>query len=144
MRIFQLLIILSAFFWAGAVLSISFLEAPLKFTAPNITTELGLGIGRIVFHTLNKLEWIFEVTILISLIYVKRERIYFILAGLITCILLYQTILLLPQLDSRAEALLSGNPEPASYHHWLYIILELIKLLSLLVFGIVFTRKNLN
>lgn len=144
MRIFQQLIILSVFFWAGAIVAISFLEAPLKFTAPNITTELGLGIGRIVFHALNKIEWIFEFTLLISLFYVKRERIYFLLSFLITAILVYQTFLLLPQLDVRAELLLNGNRLPASYHHWLYILLELIKLLSLLTFGIIFTRKNLK
>ena len=41
-----------AFTWFGLVLGISFLEAPLKFRAPGVTTQLGLGIGRVVFAAL--------------------------------------------------------------------------------------------
>ena len=33
------------FLWAGLVLGLSFIETPLKFTAPGITLPLGLGIG---------------------------------------------------------------------------------------------------
>jgi len=35
-----------AFAWLGMVLAISFLEAPLKFRAPDVTLRIGLGIGR--------------------------------------------------------------------------------------------------
>jgi hypothetical protein len=41
------------FVWLGMVLAISFLEAPLKFRAPNVTLQIGLGIGRLVFRALN-------------------------------------------------------------------------------------------
>jgi hypothetical protein len=44
------------FVWLGAVLAISFLEAPLKFRAPGITRPLALGLGRLVFRALNRLE----------------------------------------------------------------------------------------
>ena len=54
--VFRVLQIAIPFVWFGAVGAISFMEAPLKFTAPNITIPLGLGIGMIVFHTLNKIE----------------------------------------------------------------------------------------
>ncbi len=37
-------------FLLGAIVAISFLEAPLKFLAPGITIPLGLGIGRLVFR----------------------------------------------------------------------------------------------
>lgn len=42
-------------FLLGAIVAISFLEAPLKFLAPGITIPLGLGIGRLVFTALNVL-----------------------------------------------------------------------------------------
>ena len=45
----KLLVLLILGIWTGMVLGISFLEAPLKFQAPNITTILGLGIGKIVY-----------------------------------------------------------------------------------------------
>ena len=44
------------FVWLGMVLAISFLEAPLKFRAPNVTVQIGLGIGRLVFRALNTVE----------------------------------------------------------------------------------------
>ncbi|HQO86046.1 MAG TPA: hypothetical protein PKX84_00190, partial [Bacteroidia bacterium] len=44
--------------WIGFVSAISFMEAWLKFRAPGITIPLGLGIGRLVFNVLNKIEWV--------------------------------------------------------------------------------------
>jgi len=42
--------IAATFVWLGMVLAISFLEAPLKFRAPGVTLQIGLGIGRVVFR----------------------------------------------------------------------------------------------
>ena len=44
------------FIWFGMILAISFMEAPLKFEAPGVTLALGLGIGRLIFFALNKME----------------------------------------------------------------------------------------
>ena len=44
------------FVWLGMVLAISFIEAPLKFRAPGVTLQIGLGIGRLVFRALNACE----------------------------------------------------------------------------------------
>jgi hypothetical protein len=38
------------------VLAISFIETPLKFRAPGVTLQIGLGIGRLVFRALNACE----------------------------------------------------------------------------------------
>ena len=46
----------ATFVWLGMVLAISFLEAPLKFRAPGVTLQIGLGIGRLVFRALNGCE----------------------------------------------------------------------------------------
>ncbi|MEM0967027.1 MAG: hypothetical protein AAGJ81_12845 [Verrucomicrobiota bacterium] len=53
-RISQFFMLFVPGVWLGLVIGISFLEAPLKFQAPGITLELGLGIGRLVFGALNK------------------------------------------------------------------------------------------
>ncbi|BCI89282.1 hypothetical protein NIIDMKKI_44880 [Mycobacterium kansasii] len=52
------------FVWLGMVLAISFLEAPLKFRAPNVTLQIGLGIGRLVFRALNTVEVGFALVLL--------------------------------------------------------------------------------
>lgn len=55
------------FVWLGKVLANSFLEAPLKFGAPGVTLQIGLGIGRLVFRALNSAEVVFAVIIAIAL-----------------------------------------------------------------------------
>ncbi|WP_188547999.1 hypothetical protein [Hymenobacter qilianensis] len=143
-----LVLVASLFLWAGMVGGISFLEAPLKFTAPHITVPLGVGIGRIVFHALNKVEIGLCALAVISALYLRPE--WRVRAGLaaLSFVLLLQTFWLLPALDVRAEALLSGNPPPPNSLHLLYIVAEAVKLLLLLGTGALayFTlnRQRLN
>ncbi|OOK82815.1 putative transmembrane protein [Mycobacterium kansasii] len=61
------------FVWLGMVLAISFLEAPLKFRAPNVTLQIGLGIGRLVFRALNTVEVGFAL-VLLALVVAGRRR----------------------------------------------------------------------
>jgi hypothetical protein len=79
------------------------MEAPLKFQAPNITTELGLGIGRLVFQVLNKIEILFALVLLVAIL-VDRPRTGWtsVFSGIVISILLLQTAWLLPKLDARA------------------------------------------
>ena len=44
------------FVWAGLVVGISFIEAPVKFTAPSLPLSVGLDVGRHVFAALNRAE----------------------------------------------------------------------------------------
>lgn len=131
----SLLLVLALFVWAGLVAGISFLEAPLKFTAPNITVPLGLGIGRIVFAAVNKAELGLAALAAGSALYLRvPARVSFALA-VVGSILLLQTLWLLPVLDARAQALLAGHPAPPNSLHLLYIGLEVVKLLGLLLAG---------
>lgn len=93
-----------AIFWAGLITGISFLEAPLKFQAPGITLRLGLGIGKLVFQSLNKIEIILMILILIGTIKTKIKTINLIFLVLIVIILIADTFWLLPYLDQRATA----------------------------------------
>ena len=122
------------FFWMGMVIAISFMEAPLKFQAPGITVELGLGIGRLVFFTLNKMELVLALILGFTIIGTGKKssvRIYSFISFLLTI----QTLWLLPVLDERAVLLLSGTtPEPAPYHT-VYIVMEGLKIISLSLLG---------
>ena len=130
-----LLLLAALFGWAGMVAGISFLEAPLKFTAPHITVPLGVGVGRVVFHALNKVEIGLAAVAggcALRLALPRPVR-----AGLLLLagVLLLQTFWLLPALDVRAEALLAGHAPPPNYQHLLYIGTEALKLLLLLGTG---------
>jgi hypothetical protein len=140
----SLLLVLALFGWAGMVAAISFLEAPLKFTAPHITVPLGVGIGRVVFHALNKAELLLSVVALVSAGRLGvPSRVWL---GLLTAVLvlLVQTVWLLPALDVRAAALLAGTPPPPNSQHLLYIALEALKLLSLLATGVLAFKWSLR
>lgn len=136
------IIIASVFTWIGFVCAISFMEAWLKFRAPGVTVPLGLGIGRLVFGALNKVEWVFMIAILTCVLAdgTWRSAISLFLPGLMI-ILLLQTFWLLPVLDVRAEAHISGTPPGPSYLHFYYVGMELIKVACLLVYGILVFKK---
>ncbi|HTV17207.1 MAG TPA: hypothetical protein VMG12_01010 [Polyangiaceae bacterium] len=123
------------FLWAGLVLGLSFVETPLKFRAPGITRELGLGIGRLVFATLNRIELVLAVAVLLAW-WPERRRwsTRGLLAGL-GAILLAQTLWLLPVLDARALAMIAGETLVPSSHHVLFVIVEAVKLGLLLALG---------
>jgi hypothetical protein len=58
----------TVFVWLGMVLAISFLETPLKFRAPGVTVQIGLGIGRLVFRALNLVELVLAAVLVVALL----------------------------------------------------------------------------
>ena len=133
------------FLWLGMVLAISFMEAPLKFQAPGITIPLGLGIGRLVFFTLNKMEIVCGLLLLFAFLRTRpNSRTMLMTFGLAVVILLLETVWLLPVLDARAELVIAGTASPFSNSHVVYIVFDAIKLISLAVLGIATTRRMIS
>lgn len=133
------------FLWIGFVGAISFMEAWIKFRAPGISLPLGLGIGRLVFAALNKVEWILLLGILLDLLLHRRRQIEWpqLIYSVPLLILLIQTLYALPVLDLRAEMHIKGMPVPPSRLHLYYIVMEVIKIVFLLIAGIkLFRRKQ--
>ena len=114
--------------WAGMVLGISFVEAPVKFTAPQVTLAIGLGIGRLVCGWLNKFELIFCTLTLVGLFFIRVPYKIWLMALLITTILVLQTIWLLPVLDTRALQIIAGQEPAPNNLHITYVALEIFKL----------------
>lgn len=129
---------MSTFLWIGFVCAISFMEAWLKFRAPGITLPLGLGIGRLVFSALNKVEWVFALVILLSGFLAKEKWFNLnILAFVIPFVLLItQSFWLLPALDARAELIINVHDLKPSNLHFYYVAMEIIKVSTLILFGI--------
>ena len=126
---------ITAVFWLGFFMAISFMEAPLKFTTPGISLAQGVQIGRVVFAALNKCEWSFLSVILVTCFFERPSKpiIYFIVFA--TVILLIETVWLLPQLDMRAMQLISGQTRQGKDIHWLYILFEIMKVPFLFLIG---------
>lgn len=143
--VFKIIQIAVPFIWFGCVAAISFMEAPLKFSAPNITLELGLGIGFIIFHALNKIELALLITFFSTLFFERPNgRTAYISFAIIATLLLIQTFWLFPLLDARTMQVINGTAEPYSNLHVIYIVFDSIKVLLLLVLGISLTRTNLQ
>jgi hypothetical protein len=132
------------FIWTGFVCAISFMEAWLKFRAPGVTLPIGLGIGRIVFGALNKVEWVFALVVCVSAVLYSKSAFAAtnILLMLIVLILVLQTAWLLPALDARAELHIQNKPVDGSRLHLWFVGAELIKVIALVTAAVsLFQRK---
>lgn len=129
--------IAGTFTWLGMVLAISFVEAPLKFQAPGVTVQIGLGIGRLVFRVLNVVEAVFAAVILVAVL-VDGPPVPVMVATLTAvAVLLTQLALVRPMLNRRTKAVLAGEDAPRSRSHYAYIVLETVKVAALVVGGVV-------
>jgi hypothetical protein len=104
-------IVVCTFVWVGFIAAISFMESWLKFRAPNVTLTVGLSIGKLVFSALNKVEWAFAIIIGINLLFFGSaiKPLFGDWFFAIFIIIVLQTVWLLPALNKRAEALISGK-----------------------------------
>lgn len=124
------------FVWLGMVAAISFIEAPLKFRAPGVTLQIGLGIGRLVFRALNGVELLLAVVLAVTLVIDPPTVCATAAAVFAMIVLLAQILLVRPRLTKRSDAVLSGGERPRSRAHWVYIGLELVKVAALLITGV--------
>ena len=122
--------------WAGMVLGISFLEAPVKFTTPSLTLQVGLDVGRHVFAAFHKVEILWAVLSLVLLWRVPLPRAAQFALGAALIVLLAQSVWLLPILDARVSLILDGKQPPSAPYHVIYVLLEAVKLIGLLVCGV--------
>ena len=123
------------FVWLGMVAAISFLEAPLKFRAPNVTLQIGLGIGRLVFRALNRVEIVFAIVI-VAVIVARPPAVGVIAAFAIAlAALAAQLAVVRPRLNRRSDKVLAGLNAPRSRGHYAYVGLEVGKVIALVVAG---------
>ena len=126
----------ATFVWLGMVLAISFLEAPLKFRAPGVTTVIGLGIGRLVFRALNVAELVLAVLVIVGVVLAGVPTAPAATATVLVLLLIVQLALVRPVLNRRSDRVLAGEDPPRSRAHLAYIALEGAKVVALIVLGV--------
>lgn len=124
-----------AFTWLGLVLGVSFLEAPIKFRAPGITTELGVGIGRLVFRALNLVEAVVAVGLVAASIARGAGADWWAVGGLCVVLALGAAVVR-PLMDRRVLAGRTASAMPRHLLHVGYVGLELIKVVLLVLAGV--------
>ncbi|MFE1835017.1 hypothetical protein [Streptomyces sviceus] len=124
------------FVWLGMVLAISFLEAPLKFRAPGVTMQVGLGIGRLVFRALNLVEGVLAVAVVVLVACgdAPARVIAWTVAPVV--LLVGQLALVRSRLNRRSDRVLAGEDLPRSRGHLVYIAFEIAKVLALVGLGV--------
>jgi ABC-type phosphate/phosphonate transport system permease subunit len=118
------------------VAAISFLEAPLKFRAPNVTRQVGLGIGRLVFRALNSVELALAVVILAVIVAEPPSTGVIATFVIAFAALAVQLAAVRPFLNRRSDKVLAGLDAPRSRGHYAYVGLETIKAIVLVLAGI--------
>ncbi|HVQ51670.1 MAG TPA: hypothetical protein VMS92_16620 [Mycobacterium sp.] len=126
----------AAFVWLGMVLAVSFIETPLKFRAPGVTLQIGLGIGRLVFRALNACELALGAVVLGCFVIRPPGIGAAIAAAVAVLTLLVQVFVVRPRLTRRSDTVLAGEDGPRSRAHWAYVGLEIVKVIALLIAGI--------
>lgn len=130
----------AVFVWLGMVAAISFLEAPLKFRAPEVTVRIGLGIGRLVFRALNIAEVILAAGLVVAAVGNLPSRA--IAAGAVAVVTLaLQLVVVRPRLTRRSDRVLAGEDVPGSGGHYAYVVLELLKITALLTAGVMLLAR---
>jgi len=124
------------FVWLGMVLAISFLETPLKFRAPGVTLQIGLGIGRLVFRALNLVELVFATVLVVVLLVAAPPARVVVGVALAVTVLVVQVAMVRPVLTRRSDRVLAGESPPRSRAHYWYVGLELVKLVALPTTGV--------
>jgi hypothetical protein len=124
------------FVWLGMVVAISFLEAPLKFRAPNVTLPIGLGIGRVVFRALNAVEVVFALVIVAAIVARPPSVGVTVTLAVAIVVLAVQIGVVRPRLTRRSDQVLAGLEAPRSRGHLVYVGFEVVKSLALIAGGV--------
>ncbi|MDE0452033.1 MAG: hypothetical protein OXI90_09750 [Gammaproteobacteria bacterium] len=127
---------LLAWLWAGLVLGVSFVATPVKFLAPSLSLADALAVGRVTFEALKWIECVAVVALAATVWITTPRRRELALLGVIVLILLCQYAWMLPILDARVQTIIDGEDVPASSLHWIYTVLEFLKVVLLVVIGL--------
>lgn len=128
-------------FLLGAIIAISFLEAPLKFLAPGVTIPIGLGIGRLVFTALNVLAGVVLLVLTFVSVRAKVGRTPLTILGGIWLIFVVEVAVIRPVLNRRSDLVIAGSEAPGTnWAHYAYIAAD-VAIIGLLVALIVVTAR---
>ena len=122
--------------YIGALLAISFFEAPTKFRATQASRASLLDVGRLIFARLGRLELCVSLFLGLGCSFDAFHWELDCLRVLVLLINVFQSVALQPLLDKRARAIILDEKKlPSSpVMHALYVVLEVIKVVILITF----------
>lgn len=118
------------------LIGVSFVATPIKFSAAGLSLAVALEVGQVTFYLFSRIEWALAVALLLASV-LGSSRASRGLALLLLVLVATQATWLLPELDARVDAVVSGRSLPPSQHHMLYAVVEVAKLLLLAMAGLI-------
>lgn len=122
--------------WAGLAIGVAFLATPAKFLAPSLSLPVALDVGRHTFRAYNHVELALVVFLLAIGVWPQARRRWFVALAVPGVVVVAQALWLIPALDLRVAAIMSGHQPPPSNLHVVYIAAEALKVVWLLGFGL--------
>ncbi|GAB4393145.1 MAG: hypothetical protein Tsb0032_11450 [Kiloniellaceae bacterium] len=126
-----------AILWLGMLTGVSFVATPVKFTAPSLELGPALEVGRATFALFSRLEWGLALLVAAATSLAPAPRPLLLPVVALAVIIVFQAGWLLPALDARVAAVLTGTAPPPSWHHAGYALLEGAKALLLLSIALI-------
>lgn len=130
-----------ALVWFGALVGVSFLATPVKFSVEALSLPVALQVGQATFAAFSRVEWVFALALLAACGWEWRIAPWRLgLALLLAAGVLAQALWLLPALNERVAMIVAGESPPSTAHHGIYATIEGVKALALTVLGFLALR----
>lgn len=110
--------------WAGVILAGNLIAPTAKFQASGLSLPLALEVGRVTFR------WMLVPEIVLAVLFIVVLRTKW--TAIPVALLAIQWTLVMPPLDARTLDRIQGVAVGPSNLHLVYIVLEILKLVSLL------------
>lgn len=129
--------------WAGVALGVAFVATPAKFLVPSLSLPVALDVGRHTFAVYDRLQLAVLAALLVLGVWSQDRRRWYALLLVPAAVVLAEALWLLPSLDLRVAAIITGRPaDHRSNLHALYIVAECLKILALLAAGLREPRRR--
>ncbi len=128
--------------WAGIVIGISFIEAPVKFRTPTLTRTVAFDVGRTVFAASQWVQAALAALAVGTALLGRVPRWAWVCLVLGAGALGVQMGWLFPVLDARAQTVISGGVPTGANPHAAYGVLEVLKLLALVTGAVLALRTD--
>lgn len=134
-------VLVAAIFWLGLLVGVSFIATPIKFSAPTLSLPVALDVGSVTFGLFSRIEWLAAVALATTVTLLRVSWLIRLSALIVIIVVAVQAVWLLPVLDARIDGIIAGTPQPPSYHHSVYAVLEAIKAAALIAAGTLAIRE---
>lgn len=130
MNCFHKIAMFIAMLWAGVSIGGNIIAAVAKFQVQGPGLKTFLQIGQAQFSWLSSMEWVFALFLILILLNYMRGAVFLFTIPIV--IFAIQYLFLMPILDERTVRIISGEAITDSSMHLIFVIAEVVKLLSLL------------